>query len=104
MLNDKEFFTQAVDILRRRNFFDNNIWSFGLFHKDPKSTLEYIEANRGEKLRTADVPLFEYFPYFSRRTHKFSDENKSTIRNVQFKETYNRFLVNILLEGLFSSV
>lgn len=31
------------------------------------------------------------------------DENKSTIRNVQFKETYKSFVINSLLEGQSSS-
>ncbi len=31
------------------------------------------------------------------------DENKSTIRNVQFKETYKNFIINSLLSGQFSS-
>ena len=44
----------------------------------------------GDSGLTADV--FEYFPYYSTRTHQFANETKSTIRNVQFKETYVKFL------------
>lgn len=80
-----------------------NVWSFGIYHKDSKCVSEYIEASRPNGLKTFDVPIFEYFPYFSRRAHKFMDENKSTIRNVQFKETYKNFVINSLLEGQSSS-
>jgi len=85
MLKDKDFFNEVTKILRRRNFYDNNVWSFGIYHKDSQCILEYIEANKQNSLRTADIPIFEYFPYFSRRTHKFLDDSKSTIRNVQFR-------------------
>ena len=27
-----------------------------------------------------DLPIFEYYPYYSSRVHKFADEGKSTIR------------------------
>ena len=42
------------------------------------------------------MPIFEYFPYYSHRAHKFLNENKSTIRNKQFKESYYGFLFNSL--------
>jgi hypothetical protein len=85
MLKDKDFFLAVTKILRKRSFYDHNIWSFSIYHEDEQSVVEYIEANRSNGLRPVDVPIFEYFPYFSRRTHKFMDDSKSTIRNVQFK-------------------
>lgn len=39
-----------------------------------------------------DLPIFEYFPYYSSRAHKFLNENKSTIRNKEFQRTYFCFL------------
>jgi hypothetical protein len=45
------------------------------------------------------LPIFEYYPYYSRRAHKFADENKSTIRVQEFRENYARFLFN----GIFTS-
>ena len=38
------------------------------------------------------LSVFEYFPYYSSRTHKFQNENKSTIRNTQFRQSYYEFL------------
>lgn len=84
-MKDKDFFDYAINVLRKRNFFDPQIWSFGIYHKDQRSILEYVESTNKNRLQLADIPIFEYFPYFSRRTHKFMDEQKSTIRNVQFK-------------------
>lgn len=46
MLNDKDFFSQVINILRKRNYFDNMIWSFGILHNERKTILEYIEHNR----------------------------------------------------------
>lgn len=43
-----------------------------------------------------DFPIFEYFPYYSSRAHKFLNENKSTIRNKEFKKTYFSFLFTSL--------
>lgn len=34
MLNDKEFFNQVIAVLRKRAFFNLDIWSFGVYHKD----------------------------------------------------------------------
>lgn len=39
------------------------------------------------------MPIFEYFPYYSSRAHKFLNSNKSTIRNSEFKKSYENFLV-----------
>lgn len=50
-----------------------------------------------------EPPIFEYFPYYSSRTHKFANESKSTIRNVQLKETYSKFLYLSVLKNQFNS-
>lgn len=80
------------------------MWRFAIFHKDTKCIIEYIESARSNGLKAVDLPIFEYFPYFSRRAHKFMDESKSTIRNVQFKDTYNSFVVKSLFSGQSSSI
>jgi hypothetical protein len=60
-------------------------------HIDLHAIKEFISQNSNQ---TAFNPIsFEYFPYYSSRTHQFANESKSTIRNVQFKETYLRFLI-----------
>lgn len=37
--------------------------------------------------------VYEYFPYYCNRSHQFANEAKSTIRNIELKETYIKFLV-----------
>lgn len=103
MLKDKEFFEAAIKIFRKRNFYEHNVWSFGIYHKNQECILEYIEANMSQGFGPSEIPIFEYFPYFSRRTHSFMDESKSKIRNVQFRETYKNFILSILLEGRSTS-
>jgi hypothetical protein len=75
----------VIQIFKRRNYFDSMIWSFSILHKDYSTILEYIQSLKEQGLRSLDIPIFEYFPYYSNRTHKFLNESKSTIRNVQFK-------------------
>ena len=48
--------------------------------------------------------MFEYYPYYSTRTHKFLNESKTTIRNVEFKQTYFKFLFEgIIRDDMTSS-
>jgi hypothetical protein len=42
MLKDKEFYHKVIDILRKRSYFDNNIWSFAFLHIDVKAIKELI--------------------------------------------------------------
>ncbi len=44
-----------------------------------------------------DPRLFEYYPLSSNRAHRFMKEDKSTILNREFKETYRNFLVLLAL-------
>lgn len=53
---------------------------------------------RGEVRPKYLQAIFEYFPYYSSRTHSFMDRKKSTIRNKEFKETYCTFLLTGLLD------
>lgn len=57
-----------------------------------------------ESLSEFSIPIFEYFPYFSSRTHKFLNESKSTIRNVEFKNTYHKFIISMVYMGVETSL
>jgi len=37
MLKDKAFYDQIVELLRKRNYYDDNVWSFGFYHNDGRS-------------------------------------------------------------------
>jgi hypothetical protein len=79
-LKDREFFNKVIAILKERQLYDNAVWSFSFFHNDFELIQEYLANGPriGEAVLT--LPIFEYYPYYSRRAHKFADENKSTIR------------------------
>jgi hypothetical protein len=92
MLKDKAFYSEVIAALRERRFYNQEIWNFGFFHNDIQTIREVVSL--GGNLESLESKMFEYFPYYSTRTHQFANESKSTIRNVQFKETYLQFLVN----------
>jgi hypothetical protein len=96
MLKDKAFYHKVIEILRKRNYFIYQIWEFGFLHLDLQAIQEFISQKSSSQTTFAPV-CFEYFPYYSSRTHQFANESKSTIRNVQFKETYLRFLVGSIV-------
>ena len=104
MLRDKEFFTKLVGILRARKFYERKIWMFGLLHRDIKVIKEFLklESNFFRKIERK-LPIFEYHPYYSNRVHKFLNENKSTIKNAQFKNNYYGLLMIALLNNNFSA-
>lgn len=91
MLKEKDLYYKIIEILRKRSYFNTSIWEFAFLHNDLSTIQEFISQNSNQ---TTFTPIsFEYFPYYSSRTHQFANESKSTIRNVQFKETYLRFLI-----------
>lgn len=105
MLKDRDFFTQVVDILRSRKYYLSDIWIFGYYHNDLAVIREFerIQNLQNQTNVLADIPIFEYFPYYSSRAHKFLNENKSTIRNEQFRKTYFSFLFASLFNEPTSS-
>jgi hypothetical protein len=89
-----------MEILRARKFYSEDIWLFGYYHADLKTMKEhqiiFTEDNVNPESDLTHLQAFEYFPYYSRRAHQFQNENKSTIRNEQFKKTYFTFLFTSL--------
>ena len=74
-------YEQIVNIFEKRQFFNHNVWNFAWYHMD----IPRIRQLASIKRKADSKPYFEYFPYFSNRTHQFANETKSTIRNVEFK-------------------
>lgn len=70
MLKDKKFYKSTMDILRSRNYYNKDIATFAFFHKDLETMKEYIFHQVENKMM---LPIFEYFPYYSSRTHKFAN-------------------------------
>lgn len=73
-LRDRQFFDEVIKVLKERRLYSHEVWSFALFHGDLELTKEYL-ANDGPQVGDAvlTLPIFEYYPYYSRRAHKFAD-------------------------------
>ena len=71
MLKDKKVYHRVVDIFRRRCYVNDEIWSYAIFHRDLDTIKACFRKMRGQS--DSEIPIFEYFPYYSSRTHKFAD-------------------------------
>jgi len=109
LLRDKEFFVKFTDTLRKRKIYDNTTWSYCLYHGEPNTFKEFMEAGKNNAnfaklihfLKTPYVSvdtftLKEYSPLINARIHMLS-ESTSNILNVELREQYRQFL-NYLAE------
>lgn len=42
-------------------------------------------GNKAPLLESVPLKVLEYYPYYSSRAHKYENEKKSKIRNIEFK-------------------
>lgn len=42
-MRDREFFAAALQKLRSRHAYDHVLWSYGILHRDPQATREYLQ-------------------------------------------------------------
>ena len=113
--NNKKFFLEIINTLRNRGYYDENIWSFAFLHKDEKSIKEYLSVNKDliqdlgydfkstlysyNEINDAIIhPHLEYSPIYNARKHPFGKDkdNENKIVNIQFKETYEQFIIDLL--------
>jgi hypothetical protein len=89
-MRDREFFTTLLTRLRARHAYDDTLWSYGILHRDPDSTREYLtHADQflqacGTWLRSALVSIdprerrdFEHLeldPLVHARAHQLGDQ------------------------------
>ena len=113
---NKQFFHELINTLRNRGYYDEHVWSFGFYHKDEKAIIEYLSGNENiikdlgfgfeSKLYSySDIndalinPHLEYNPITNARKHPFGKNNMNDeimIANVEFKQTYEKFIINLL--------
>jgi len=111
---NKNFFHDLINILRKRGYYNENVWSFGFHHKDEKSIIENLSINPKiikdlgydfkSKLYTYNEindakinPHLEYNPMSNARKHPFGKNDSETmIANIEFKQTYEKFIINLL--------
>ena len=114
--NDKDFYNNLINTLRKRGYFNPIVWSFGFHHKDETAVREYLKTNDSLKrdlgydftstlYSYSDVddakiqPHLEYSPLYNARKHPFGnkgDKNETNIANKEFNETYRHFIVDLL--------
>mmetsp|Transcript_9905 Transcript_9905/g.9749 ORF Transcript_9905/g.9749 Transcript_9905/m.9749 type:complete len:210 (+) Transcript_9905:421-1050(+) len=128
LLSDKEFYFEALRILKSKNLFDYVIWSFSIFHKDFKTLKEFFSSNdnlvkivgpdfetslikvNGEDDADDRFNFLDYYPLVNSRAHRVggmdilsqsSKETQQWILNVQQRETYKKFLVHLVYKKGF---
>ena len=42
LMEDKDFWTKSLKILRERKVYDKNVWRLSMHHKDPVTLREFI--------------------------------------------------------------
>ena len=115
--NDKEFFIKLIKVLRNRGYYNEKVWSFGFYHKEEESIIEYLSINndlinnlgydfKSKLYSYNDIndaklhPHLEYNPISIARKHPFGINNQNNnltqIANIQFKETYEKFIIDLL--------
>ena len=114
--NNKKFYSDLINILRNRGYYYEKLWAFSFHHKDEKSISEYLSVNTkiiedlgydfksklysyNEINDAAKYPHIEYNPVSNARKHTFgnnSSKNELMIANKEFKETYEKFIINLL--------
>lgn len=93
MLKDKHRYEQVRDIFKKRRYHDYTVWLFSLIHQDISSAA----AVKHFHPYATRIPFYEYSPLTSTRAHRFLDQTKSTILNIEFRETYRDFVLMLLL-------
>ena len=114
--SNKTFFIKLINILRNRGYYHKELWSFGFHHKDEKSISEYLSINNEiiqdltydfksklysyQEINDARIhPHIEYNPIINARKHPFgknNEDNELPIANEEFKETYEKFIIDLL--------
>ncbi len=104
-MKNKSFFQKTVKLLKNLMVYDNTIWSYGIFHNDPKIISEYLPNTDFAKNcgYYADSPILkidpfemglyehlEYKPLINPRAHIVG--NKRKILNNRFFRQYTKFM------------
>ena len=114
--NNENFFLDLINALRSRGYYNEVVWAFGFHHKDEKSIMEYLSVNEEifndlgydfksklysyNEIDDAKIhPHLEYNPIYNARKHPFKkndNNNQSQIDNVEFRKTYEKFIIELL--------
>jgi len=114
LLKDKQFFEEAIAILKDRCIFEPSVWQYAFFHKHdevlmreclmmhPPPHLVYylgshfksglIDVDENTTGNTGLTKHLEYHPMVNSRTHLLGQNHK--IMNATFRKTYDSFLAS----------
>lgn len=119
LLDDPEFYTAVLTLLKRKFIYDRIVWSFSVRHGDFATFVEYVSDyfkssapsfSNSDQLLFCDshvlkVDLFkfkEYNPLVNPRVHDIG-EFKHNILNRDFKATYLEFLKYLFQKTFLTS-
>ncbi len=114
--NNNKFFLDLINTLRKRGYYNEEVWSFGFHHKDENSIKDYLSVKeefikdlgydfQSKLYAYSDInnakihPHLEYNPMSNARKHPFGkndDNNEIMIANKEFRETYEKFIIDLL--------
>ncbi|CAG9311082.1 unnamed protein product [Blepharisma stoltei] len=110
MLKDEIFWKKTIEILKQRNYYFAEIWSFGIFHNDISIIRELMSMNKqistelgrffDSSIITTDKGDYihlEYDPLINTRAHKLGKNPR--IANIEFKNSYRAFLELLCEKG-----
>ncbi|GMH36583.1 hypothetical protein BSKO_04456 [Bryopsis sp. KO-2023] len=100
----REFYTQARDILRERHHYDDTVWCWSVFHLDDSGLKEFLPNQKSlvdvlgpVKTELMDVSArdcgyrhLEYWPLINARTHKL--KGSWSLANKSLKEQWRTFI------------
>ena len=107
-LKNKDFYSKAIQILKKRKLYDETAWSYSLYHEDEATAKEFIlksdlfkdywgtffETKHFQMLpKYKDFAIFDYLPMVKWRVHKLGDDTIKALTNSTFRVTYDNFLL-----------
>lgn len=103
MLKDKDFWSEVIRVLKRRNYYFQQVWSFSIYHKEIEIFIELLSTNPGfiaqlgnffnsSVINTSKGSQrhLEFDPLVNARAHKLGAQPRIT--NNRFTQVYRQFL------------
>ena len=132
LCKDATFYSEGIKILQQRNMFDHTFWSFSILHKDAINMRRFFSSKAaglkqvvGSQFESSLVSVniheeshdifnfLDYFPLVNARAHRVggmdqasgnsSNETKQWILNQNLRETYMRFIVQMIGKRFWSA-
>ena len=104
-LQEKDFWTKLIEILEQKNYYDEVVASFSLFHEDIERTLQYLKKNNDiintlsymwEDLNSS-LPHFEFSPLVNARAYQLGTQKR--IANPEILREYKALLKNLAFKS-----